>query len=143
MLTIERVLILKSVEIFSAVSEEHLEEVASLLIEEQHTKGTVLIHKGEIGESMYIICEGKVKVYDGDTVFDRLGKGKIVGELSVLSPLPRTASVMVEEDAFIFKIDREAFLELLAEEYELMRGVIEVLVSRIVRQNEKISGRVD
>jgi CRP-like cAMP-binding protein len=129
---------LKAVNIFSNLPEHILAEIAEIIDIEEYTEGETIINKGDIGNSMYLIRKGKVKVHDGDKIFARLNENDIVGELSLLAPVPRTANVTATENLVLFKIEREYFMDLLYEEPELMHGIMEVLVNRIMHLNDKI-----
>lgn len=137
-LIIDKVMALKAVNIFSNLPEHILAEIAEIIDIEEHTEGETIIYKGDIGNSMYLIRKGRVKVHDGDKIFARLNENDIVGELSLLAPVPRTANVTATENLVLFKIEREYFMDLLYEEPELMHGIMEVLVNRIMHLNDKI-----
>ena len=62
MLTMERMTVLKSLEIFRRIPDRDLENVASILQEKEVTEGTDIICEGDVGESMFIIVEGRVRV---------------------------------------------------------------------------------
>jgi len=134
MLTIEKVLILKGVHMFAGTSEEILADVAAILDEALYKAGEVVINKGDFGDSMYIIVEGKVRVYDGDRTITFLGARDIFGELALLDPEPRIASIVAVVDTHLFRLDREAFSELMAGNIEIVRGVLHVLCQRVRRQ---------
>lgn len=137
-LIIDKVMALKSVNIFSDLPEHVLAEIAEIIEIEEHTEGDLIIKKGEIGNSMFLIRKGKVKVHDGERTFATLHENDIVGELSLLAPVPRTAHVTATENLVLFKIEREYFMDLLYEEPELMHGIMRVLVNRIIDLNDKI-----
>ncbi|HET7291460.1 MAG TPA: Npt1/Npt2 family nucleotide transporter [Vicinamibacteria bacterium] len=134
MLTLERVIILKSVEMFEGASEEALADVASILEEVEIPRGQVIFRKGDLGDSLYVIVEGAVRVFDGETTVGTLGERDIFGELALLDPEPRSASIMAIEDSKLFRLDREAFSELMAANIEIVRGVLHVLCERLRRQ---------
>ena len=98
MLTIEKVIMLKGLSMFSKTSEEILAEVASILEEVELKAGEVVFEKGDVGESMYIIADGRVRVYDGDKIINHLDEKEIFGELALLDPEPRSASVQAVEE---------------------------------------------
>jgi len=93
MLLIEKVMLLKGVQMFEQTSEEILTEVARLLEEVEVGAGEEIFRKGDIGDSMYIVVEGQVRVYDGDRTVNVLDEKEIFGELALLDPEPRSASV--------------------------------------------------
>ena len=55
--------------------------------------------------------------------------------------MPRTASATTLEEIFLLKIYREPFLELMAQEPEVIKSILKVLTLRIVKQNELLSKR--
>jgi CRP-like cAMP-binding protein len=138
LLNVECVILLRSVEIFKQIPDNVLADLANILDEETYPAGYDVINSGDVGNFMYIIQAGRVKVHKNNTVLAELGKHDIVGELSVLSPRPRTASVTTLEDTYLLKIEREPFIELLSQEIELMKSILTVLTDRIINQNKKI-----
>ena len=134
---IEKVLILKGVEMFGSTPEEILADVAAILDELHYKPGEVIFEKGQVGDSMYIIIEGKVRVYDGERTIAQLGERDIFGELALLDPEPRFASISAETQTRLFRLDREAFLELMGANIEIVRGVLSVLCQRLRRSVKK------
>ncbi len=116
-------------------------ELASLARRVVFTPGEVLFRQGEKGEACYIIARGKVK---GRVSAEENGKsygsefqtgpGGIVGEMSLFTGMPRTATVAVEEEAELLEIGAEAFVEILARNPGLAESVAE-LVSQRNRNN--------
>jgi hypothetical protein len=133
MLTIEKVILLKGVNMFSKTSEELLAEVASILEEVVLEAGEVIFEKGDVGESMYIIIDGRVRIYDGDKTINYLGEKEIFGELALLDPEPRSASVQAVEETRLFRLDRDTFFELMADNIQVVSGVMQVLCQRLRR----------
>ena len=72
-----------------------------------------------------------MKVHDGAQDLKHLKSKSVFGELAVLDPEPRSASVTAISDAHLLRLDREAFLELMAGNMEVVRGVLSVLCDRI------------
>lgn len=144
LLTIERVIILKSVNIFSEVPEEDLVEVASIVEEMEVKKGEAIILKGDIGTSMYIIVSGRAKVHDEDKELAVLEERTVFGELAALDPEPRSASITAMEDCHLFKLEEGPLYDLMAEHIEVVRGIIRVLCRRmrsmLMQQMKKKTG---
>ena len=129
LLTIEKVLILKSVPLFATVQEQQLVEIASLIEQVDYPKDAVVMEVGDLGSSMYIVVEGRVRVYRGDTELRILGSRAVFGELSALDPEPRSASVQTLEDSTLLRLEGETLYELMLVNKELTRGIIHVLCS--------------
>lgn len=131
MLTIERVILLKTVDMFSRTSEDVLAEIAEVLEEVQAPRGQAIFQKGDMGDSLYIIVDGRVRVHDGDATIGELGEKDIFGELALLDPEPRFASISALTDVRLLRLDRDAFSELMAGNIEIVRGVLHVLCQRL------------
>jgi CRP-like cAMP-binding protein len=135
----ERVILLKNVDLFRETPEPVLSRVAKALEEIHAPTGTKIIEKGEMGTCLYIIVEGRVKVQDGDHVLAELGSRQVVGELALLDPEPRSASVIAIEETTLLKLDWEAFYDLMVDNIEIARGAIATLCRRIRKQNELLA----
>jgi CRP/FNR family transcriptional regulator, cyclic AMP receptor protein len=131
MLTIEKVIILKSVSIFSQVPENTLVEVAQAVVEREFPAQTIIFQQGDIGTTLYVIVSGKVKIHQGDQVITELGERQVFGELAALDPEPRSAAATTTEETLVFELDRDALYELLAEHVDVAQGVIRVLCQRL------------
>jgi len=79
MLTMERMTVLKSLEIFRRIPDRDLENVASILQEKEVAEGTDIIREGDVGESMFIIVEGRVRVHFQNKQVGVLGSGSVFG----------------------------------------------------------------
>ena len=128
---IERVLILKTVSIFGDTPDYLLAEVADLLEEQHLDAGETFITKGDPATCLYIIVNGEVSVHDGDRELNQLGSRDIVGEMAVLDPAPRSASVTTIESTHLLKLDRTPLFELIADRAEVAQGIIRVLAGRV------------
>ncbi len=125
--TIEKVIVLKTVGIFAETPDEVLADVAGLLEEVHYGSGDVIFRKGDLGNSMYMIVSGKVRVHDDAYTINKLGERQVFGEMALLDPAPRIATVTALENTHVFRLRQEAFYELLDNRGEVARGIIRVL----------------
>ncbi|MDM8559714.1 cyclic nucleotide-binding domain-containing protein, partial [Candidatus Parabeggiatoa sp. HSG14] len=130
---IEKIIILKTVSIFAKTPENLLSEIAMLTEEVYLKKNEALFKKGEIGTSMYIVVEGRVEVRDGNKVINTLGERALIGELAALSSEPRSASIIAIENTLLLSLSQESLFELMWDQYEIIQGIINVLVQRLRR----------
>jgi CRP/FNR family cyclic AMP-dependent transcriptional regulator len=137
LLLFEKVLLLKSLAIFHETPETILSELAPLMQETEVEAGNDLFHEGEIGDCMYIIYKGEVKIHKSSTTLAILKEKEVFGELSLLDSETRSASATAHTDCFLFKIDQEPFYELVDTRPEVARGFIRILCQRLRAQNEK------
>lgn len=134
LLTIERVAIMKSVEMFADTPDHVLASVARIAEEVELSAGHSLFQEGDRGDCLYIVVEGELRVHSQDRTLTRLGPGKVVGELALLDPEPRSASVNALTDALLFRIDKDPFDEVMADRPEIAQGIIRMLTRRIRQQ---------
>ena len=140
MLTIEKVILLKGVAMFAHTSEDILADVATILEEVELTPGEPVFHKGERGDSMYIIVHGRVRVFDGEKTINFVGEREIFGELALLDPEPRSASVEAVEETRLFRLDRSTLFELMEDNIGVVSGIMRVLCSRLRRMTAIATG---
>lgn len=137
LLLFEKVLILKSLNLFSATPETILSELAPLVEEVEYSQGTTIFKEGDIGDCMYIIYRGEIRIHKGNMALALLKEKEVFGELSLLDSETRSATATCNTDCFLFKIDQEPFYELLESRPEIARGFIKILCQRLRLQNEK------
>jgi AAA family ATP:ADP antiporter len=131
LLTIERVLVLKSVTLFDDVPEEVLAALSAEMEEVEVAADVAVYEKGGSGRTMYIIVSGSVKVHDGDRTFVTLGERDFFGELTTLDPAPHSATITAVEDSILLGLDREALYELMSDHPEVLREIIHELCDRL------------
>ena len=134
---VEKVLLLKSLALFSDTPENILADLAPLMKEIQYEPKVEIFKEGDIGDCMYIIEQGNIRIHKGNTTLAILKDKEVFGELSLLDADTRSASATTETDCVLYKIDQEPFYELLDERPEVARGFIKILCQRLRTMNEK------
>lgn len=129
--TVEKVLFLKSIDLFSQIPGEDLAQVAVIATEETREGGEVIFAEGEDGDALYLVLDGKVRVHRNDRVIAELGERECFGEMAILDASPRSATVTSMEESQLLKISREDFQEILTEKPEIAMGIIKVLTGRL------------
>ena len=134
LLTIEKVLILKSVPIFASVPEGQLVDLATIAETVAFDAGEIIMNQGDLGTSMYIVVDGRVRIFEGDKDLAEHGTRAVFGELAALDPEPRAASVQALEDCTLLRLDGESLYDLMSGNKEVTRGIVHVLCD-YTRQN--------
>ena len=137
LLLVEKVLILKSLSIFSDTPEHILADLAPLMEEEEYEKDTLIFKEGEFGDCMYIIRQGDVKIHKENVTLAILNEKEVFGELALLDPEVRSASATAVNNCILFRIDQEPLYEVIENRPEVARGFIKILCKRLRAQNEK------
>lgn len=98
-------------------------------------KGEIIFKEGELGNEMYIIQSGKVRIYkdiDGyDQTLTSLEKGDFFGEMAILEGLPRTATAEAEEDCVLIKINSANFISMIKSNVEIAIRIMRKLSLRL------------
>jgi ATP:ADP antiporter, AAA family len=143
--TVEKVLILKTVSIFTQTPDNVLADVAALLEEMDVPENETIFKQGDAGDSLYILLDGKVRVHDGERLLNYLGGREIFGEMALLDPEPRLASVTTVESTRLFRLAQASFYELMSQRPEVAIGIIRVLTGHLrnrVRDIGQLNARI-
>ncbi len=121
---------LQKVALFSEVTETSLAQLCSKLSSERFESNDVIINKGDRGDVMYIIKEGRVSVYDNEHEYMQLGTTECFGEYALIDEEPRSASVKALEPTTVFCLPGQYFIALIGKDKGFTRGVLYVLIKR-------------
>lgn len=131
MLTIEKVIILRTISIFANVPDYLLADIAERLDEIEVDAGHRLITEGEMGDTLFIIIEGRFRVTRGGRELAELGSGGVFGELALLDPEPRSASVEALAPSRLFVLGHEHIDDLIAGNVDIAMGFMRMLCRRL------------
>ncbi len=131
----ERIKILSKTKIFAKSDKLILFDIANVLREKNVKKEKVILKKGDIGNAMYIIVKGSVRVHDGNHVLSKLSQGSVFGEYSLIDEETRSASVTAEEESTLLKLSQEDFYALVSKNQEILNSVLKVLIGRMRNMN--------
>jgi hypothetical protein len=136
MLAVEKVMVLRSVDLFAGVPSQFLAAIAELLAEHEVKPGEIVIHEGEMGDRLYVIVRGSVEVTHAGRSIAKLGPGEVFGELAVLDPGPRAATVTAVSDGLLLSLDHEHVEYLIAGSIEIAQAFIRMLCRRVRETND-------
>ena len=128
---------LKNVKLFAELSIDSLLKLGSCLKIAEFPPSEVIVREGAPGVSMYIIKSGLVEVRKKDptTGFDflvaQLSEGAAVGEMSLLTGKPRSATVTTVQPTVVFTLTRADFRNLLTQHPEISLGLARILAERL------------
>jgi CRP/FNR family cyclic AMP-dependent transcriptional regulator len=123
--------LLKRVPLFEQCSKKDLQSIAQIADEIDLRAGKVLIEEGERGREFFVIVDGEIEVTRKGRSVAKLGPGSFVGEMALLSKIPRTATVTALTELDVLVITDRAFLELLNRMPDLWLKVARALAERV------------
>ncbi len=127
----QKVSLLKKTDIFRNTPEEDLVAIAAILQELTLKPGDAIFAKGDVGDCMYIIEKGSIRIHDGAYTFAFLKENEVFGELSLLDAETRSASATCDQESIILKLEQPPFYDILSKDQEVLKGILKMLCRRI------------
>jgi len=134
---------LKYIPMFSELDDEALDKIAEIGISKKYTEDSVILFEKDSGSAVFIIIEGKVKVFrfgaDGkEVIISILGEYNIFGEMSLFDGQGNSAHVTAMEDTSIFIINHDDFFELLKKQPKVTFALLQEMSKRLRNANVTI-----
>jgi Cyclic nucleotide-binding domain len=136
--TLEKMIGLRSIGIFDDLEPEDLAQLARAGTEVWYRAGETLCQEGERGDEVFVLLDGEVSMVHATGPAERVlaveGPGSCIGELAVLDPAPREASVVASTVAVrVLRLTGGAFRQALAASPAVSEAVIRILARRLRR----------
>jgi len=133
--------------LFSGLGTEAIKRIAGLCHLRKLVAGQVLFVKGDLGDALYGVRRGQIRIETGTASGKRLtievfGPGDVFGEIALLDGGPRTADAVAAEAGELFVLPRSEFLNYLERDPRLAVRIIELLCARIRQTNENMEARI-
>jgi len=104
--------------------------------------GECIIRQGQVGDCMYIVQRGRVKVVlespAGEIPLAVLKPGDVFGEMALFTNAPRSATVKARGKARVLSIDKRSFLKRICEDPSLAFSILRKMSERIGELDEKV-----
>ncbi|MCC7385016.1 MAG: HEAT repeat domain-containing protein [Deltaproteobacteria bacterium] len=129
---LERVFLLQNVQLFRGLSVDDLSAVAAITTDGHAEPRQVVYEEGQLGDSMYVITSGDIHLLRGGQSLLDLHAGDSFGQTSILDGGPRPVTAKAgDEGADFVRLERQPFMDLMADRPELMNGLFVELAARI------------
>jgi len=130
--TMEKVIFLGGIPEFSEIPMEQLRHIASITEEMELESDTAVIKQDEPSEALYFVIEGQISVERDGKEITILKAKEVIGKLSLFdNEMPNVATAVTTEPTIVLKINREDFLEVLADYVEITQGIFKSLVRKM------------
>lgn len=139
---------LGEIDLFKEIHPDGLERLASVCSEETYRVGEIIFREGEVGDKLYLILEGKVRISRevsgmGEEALAILGAGAAFGEMSLIDDFPRSADARVHERCRLLVLTKSALQDLLFLDkdlaYEILWSFVQILSNRLRETNDKMT----
>jgi CRP-like cAMP-binding protein len=129
--TIEKIILLQEVDVFNSLLTEDLAYIASISEEVSIQADGVIFKEGGIPDSMYLVLEGKIRLHQNQQEVMIAEKNGAFGTWSLFDDQPRVVTATALEDSRLLRIDRDDFVDLLADHVRITQGIMKALVDRM------------
>jgi HEAT repeat protein/ATP/ADP translocase len=140
--TLERILLLREIPMFSKLSPEDLEKIAEIAQEQLFLSRSTLCREGDPGNTLFIIVSGRVDVIISagkkENIIASRGPGEFVGEMAILESAPRSATLKARGEVRVLVIDGDSFNTILLDRPEVAVSVLRHMSGRVRQLNERI-----
>ncbi len=108
----------------------------------RYPAGYTIFKEGDLGEQMYIIHKGKVKITkktdEGEKILVVLSAGDFFGEMAVIDKEPRSASAIAAEDTTCIVLNEELFDQQMQRNAKIVKKILKNMSARLRAADETI-----
>jgi CRP/FNR family transcriptional regulator, cyclic AMP receptor protein len=130
---IEKVIFLRGIDVFSEVPTEQLGYVATIAEQIRFAGGERIYDEGDPSDSMYVVIGGKVRLHRGEAEVMVAGERQAFGTWALFDDEPRLTTATALDGAEVLRVDKEDFIDLLADNVAITQGVLKAIVRRLRR----------
>jgi eukaryotic-like serine/threonine-protein kinase len=133
---------LRNSELFGRINDAHLWEIVHMGRWSRIPANTQVLREGEAGQSMYLLCEGELKVVKRGRALNVLKAGECFGEMAVIRghAATRQATIEAMTDALIGEFDPNTLARLSEGcRLQIAHGLLRTLVERLSLANVRMS----
>jgi len=135
--------LIKKMPLFSSLSEDEQVVLSEQFVMRRFPKNSVILNEGDDSSSLYVILDGRVKVFLTDesgkeVILNTQSAGEYFGEVSLFDDGPRSASVMTMEDSQFAVLKKQTFIQLITENPLLSLSIINGLTQHLRALSENV-----
>lgn len=132
--------LLARIPFFTDLPADELDRILAQLETVNLKSGEILFHEGDPGENMYIVVSGNLEILmapdtDNELILNMVPQGEYIGEMSLVTGAPRTASVRAHGDVTLLSMGRAQLLDLMHQHPQLANTMVNVLSQRLDNTN--------
>lgn len=139
--------IVLSAPLFASMDKTQAQTLVASMTKVELVRGEVLFNEFELGDRLYIVGEGKIKLGrssgDGrENLMAVLGPGEMFGELSLFDPGPRSLAARAVSDSILYELQHQALVSVLEQDPSVATPLLAALATRLRRTNEALADLV-
>jgi len=140
MLTIiEKALFLQDIDIFKHTLTEDLAHIAEITKEIECKPDEIIFKEGEISDAMYMVIEGQVRLTRGGQEVMIAEEKDVFGTWALFDDEPRVTTAATLGETRLLRIDKEDFVDLLADHVRITQSILKTVVKRLRNLMERLN----
>jgi len=128
---IEKVILLRNVDVFDKVASEQLAYLAAIAEEVTFNAGEDIYKVQDQSDALYLVLDGKVRLHRDGREITTAGPKEAFGTWALFDQDPRVATATADEETQVLRINRDDFVDLLAENVQITEGIMKTMVGRL------------
>lgn len=133
---------------FASLEDVDVDAVLSVIKARKGAPGDVLFRQGDVGSTMMFIENGQLAAVvrqpsGSDLEVARFGPGEVVGEMALLDPAPRSATVTAVKATLVYEFSREALGRLRVAAPRAAAGLVRAVIRDVTRRLREINARIE
>ncbi len=130
-----RLAVLRSIELFSELTQDELSIIADRLVYTPFANGDVIVRQGSAGDWLYLLAEGEVDVWldlsdQPRRHLSTLGPGEVLSEIGLMTGELRRSTLIAKTYAQCYRLDKAVFEQVIHSRPEIAEGIARILATR-------------
>ena len=126
--------------LFAGLDAVELDELAEAMQTRTFAANEVICRAGEPGDSLFLVTDGFARVtLDGTEAVARLRRGDVIGEMSLVTGEPRTATVVAAVPTTALELSRDEVAALIARQPRILENLTKILTSRLAVTTARVA----
>ena len=139
---------LRRIKMFRKLGAADIAAALDSMRERRFDSGSVVFHQGANGDTLVVVMDGilRVEVTDHEGVTATVGtiqNGEVVGEMAVIDPAPRSASVIAATDVVLLELSRAGLDRLRKTSPSATAGIVGGIIGDVTRRLRTVNKRID
>ena len=140
--------VLRRVAALASLDEPSLTALAACMRVRRWPAGATVFRVGEPGASLLVVTEGTLAAVtggakEGGSVLNRMGAGEVIGEMALLDPAPRSATVEALTDVVAYELDQDAMDVLRLQAPGAVAAIVSMAIRDVTRRLRNLDERIE
>lgn len=127
--------------LFAGLERGEVDRVLGLAASKTFPAGAIVLAEGDSPSGLYLVDAGRADVLVGEQLIGEAGPGDVLGEVSLLTGRPVSATVRARDRMEVRVVSAEAFAELAASSPRLLHNLGSILAERLAQSDRRRTAR--